>query len=146
MFSRIEAVGFRRRDHAETGGAAMSDPAEDTSGPLRLSISEQAYQHLRSKIIAREIEPGTVIGERRLADDLQASRTPLRAAISRLEGEGLVERLTNGSIVIRQLSVDELLDILFVRRILEGDAAFLAAQRKDLTVLARPTTTEQPPV
>lgn len=95
----------------------------------RASISEQAYQHLRSQILEQELEPGSIVTERRLAERLGASRTPLRAAINRLEGEGLVERLSNGSIVIRRVSIDELLEILAIRRLLEGEAAALAASR-----------------
>ena len=102
----------------------LQDQVED-----RVSISEQAYQHLRSLIIEQELKPGTIVTERRLAEQLSASRTPLRAAIGRLEGERLVERLSNGSIVIRQVSTDELLEILLVRRLLEGEAAALAARR-----------------
>lgn len=105
--------------------------AKDDLEADKVNISEQAYQHLRSMIIGREVEPGAVLAERRLAETLQASRTPLRAAINRLEGEGLVRRLSNGSVVILQISVDELLDILFVRRLLEGEAAFLAAERME---------------
>jgi DNA-binding GntR family transcriptional regulator len=82
--------------------------------PARASISEQAYQHLRSLIIEGELAPGAVVAERRLAEAMRASRTPLRAAINRLEGEGLVERQVNGSIVIHSVSIDELLTILFV--------------------------------
>lgn len=94
----------------------VSEQLED-----RVSISEQAYQHLRSLIIEQVLEPGTIVAERRLAEQLNASRTPLRAAIGRLEGERLVERLSNGSLIIRQISTDELLDILLVRRLLEAE-------------------------
>jgi len=107
----------------------MTDTAVREAETQRASISEQAYQHLRSLIIERSLEPGSVVTERKLADSLGASRTPLRAAIGRLEGEGLVSRLANGSIVIRQVSIDELLEILSVRRILESEAAALAAGR-----------------
>lgn len=98
----------------------------------RANISEQAYQYLRSLILAQQLGPGDVFTERRLAERLDASRTPLRTAINRLEGEGLVERLSNGSIVIRQVAVEELMEILVIRRLLEGEAAAQAAQRCDV--------------
>jgi DNA-binding GntR family transcriptional regulator len=93
------------------------------------SISEQAYQYLRSLILAQELGSGEIFTERRLADQINASRTPLRTAIIRLEGEGLIERLANGSIVIRQVPVEELLEIILIRRLLEGEAAAQCAQR-----------------
>jgi DNA-binding GntR family transcriptional regulator len=92
-------------------------------------ISEQAYQYLRSLILARELGPGEVFTERKLAEQISASRTPLRAAINRLVGEGLVSRLSNGTIVIRQVAVEELMEILVIRRLLEGEAAAQAAYR-----------------
>jgi DNA-binding GntR family transcriptional regulator len=112
----------------ESEGATLS---ADETVPLRGrgNISEQAYQYLRSLILARQLVPGEVFTERRLAEQVNASRTPLRAAIGRLEGEGLVERLSNGSIVIRQVAVEELMQILVIRRLLEGEAAAQAASR-----------------
>jgi DNA-binding GntR family transcriptional regulator len=105
------------------------------SVPYRNSISEQTYQRLRSMILEQELGPGTIVTERRLAEAISISRTPLRAALNRLNGEGLVERLTNGSIVIRAVTIDELLDILFVRRLLESEAAGLAAGQMSATLL-----------
>lgn len=106
-----------------TGGKATGTAQE------RNSISEQAYQYLRSLILAQELGPGDIFTERRLAEQINASRTPLRTAINRLEGEGLIERLANGSIVIRQVAFEELLEILLIRRLLEGEAAAQSAQR-----------------
>lgn len=110
---------------------------EESSVPERGSLSEQTYQRLRSMIIEHELKPGDVITERRLAQAIDISRTPLRAAINRLNGEGLVERLSNGSVVICSVSIDEYLDILHIRRLLEGDAAREAARRMDPAVLER---------
>jgi DNA-binding GntR family transcriptional regulator len=98
-------------------------------GKKPVSLTEQAYQYVRSLILAQELQPGEVFTERALADQLNASRTPMRAAINRLVGEGLVERLSNGTIVIKQVAIEELMDILIIRRMLEGEAAAQAAQR-----------------
>jgi DNA-binding GntR family transcriptional regulator len=95
----------------------------------RTSIAEQTYQQLRSMIFEHKLAPGTVFTERRLAEAINISRTPLRTAISRLEGEGLVERLPNSSVIVRTFSIDELLEILLIRRLLESEAACLAAGR-----------------
>lgn len=107
----------------------MADEATLTTGKDQTKISEQAYQYLRSLILARELGPGDVFTERKLAEQIKASRTPLRAAINRLVGEGLVSRLSNGSIVIRQVAIEELMEILVIRRLLEGEAAAQAAHR-----------------
>lgn len=107
----------------------MAEETTSKTGRDQTKISEQAYQYLRSLILARELGPGDVFTERKLADQINASRTPLRAAINRLVGEGLVSRLSNGSIVIRQVAIEELMEILVIRRLLEGEAAAQAAHR-----------------
>ena len=103
----------------------------------RTSVSEQTYQQLRSMILGRELAPGTIVTERRLAEAINISRTPLRSAINRLEGERLVERLANSSVVIRTVSIDELLEILFIRRLLESEAAGFAAGQLGAAQLER---------
>ena len=51
------------------------------------------FERLRSEILDLERTPGARLTERGLEAELGASRTPLRAALMRLEGEGLVERV-----------------------------------------------------
>jgi len=51
-----------------------------------------AYERLRSQILDLERVPGSRLTERGLEAELGASRTPLRAALMRLEAEGLVAR------------------------------------------------------
>ena len=48
----------------------------------------------------------TVLSERALTETLGVSRTPLRAAISRLESEGMVDRLSNGVVLVRSVTVE----------------------------------------
>ena len=63
------------------------------------------------------------------ADELDVSRTPLRAAMNRLLGEGMLERLSNGSIVVRSFGVTDLLELLQIRSLLESEAAAMATGR-----------------
>jgi DNA-binding GntR family transcriptional regulator len=105
-------------------------------GGARPSLSERTYQELRAWIVEGRLAQGATLSERRFASLAGVSRTPLRAALSRLEGEGLVERLDNGAVVIRRFSMDDLLQILTVRRALEAEAAALASARVERGVLA----------
>ena len=97
--------------------------------PPSSSISEQTYQTLLNRIIQRHIAPGEVLEERRLAEELAVSRTPLRAALNRLLGEQIVARLSNGSMIVKAFGAIELLELLHIRILLEGEAAYLAAGR-----------------
>lgn len=100
------------------------------------SLSRTAYDRLRADIISGAIEASTVLSERDLAETLGISRTPLRSALSRLESEGLIERLVNGALLVRAVTVEKLLEILRLRQMLEAAAAARAA-RFDLTPALR---------
>lgn len=56
----------------------------------RVSLSENIYERLHDFILTGRIKPGSRIIEERLAEQLGTSRAPLREAIWRLRGDGLV--------------------------------------------------------
>jgi DNA-binding GntR family transcriptional regulator len=87
-------------------------------------------------ILQRELPGGKVIEERPLSEILDISRTPLRIALSRLHGEGMLERLSNGLYMVPSPTIGEYLDLLQLRRLLEGEACACAAGRMDPAVLA----------
>ncbi|GIW25006.1 GntR family transcriptional regulator [Meiothermus sp.] len=91
------------------------------------SVREAAYAHLRGAILAGSLLPGARISEPGLAQELGISRTPVREALQRLAQEGLVELLPGKGARVRVLSAEEVLEVYEVRALLEGEAAFLAA-------------------
>lgn len=93
------------------------------------TLAQQAYRDVKQRILAGTLPAGDVLTERALAQESGISRTPLRAAISRLEKEGVISRLTNGALMVRPVTVEQLLEIVQIRRLLEGAAAARAAQR-----------------
>lgn len=97
--------------------------------PNRKSLSETAYGRLVDMLRSGELRPNQVMNERHLARQLHVSRTPLREAIHRLEGEKLLERQSAGTLVVRAVSIEDLLYICQVRRLVEGEAARRAAGR-----------------
>ncbi len=110
--------------------------------PVDVSVvlKEKVYESLKSAIMAMDIygddEPPR-LDERRLAEELGVSRTPVREAISRLEQEGLVQSLPRrGAFVVRK-SKNEILQIICVWAALESMAARLATQRASDDQIAR---------
>lgn len=93
------------------------------------TLSKGAYRRLRDDIIKGRIAPNTILSERALAERLDISRTPLRSALSMLEREQVIERMSNGAVLVRQISVEQLLDIFQLRQILESAAAGRAAEQ-----------------
>lgn len=93
------------------------------------NLSNLAYNAISEMIRRRRLRGGEMIVEARLADSLGISRTPLREALQRLEGEGLVVKGTGRSYLVRNVDLGEYLQSLKCREILEPEAASLAAGR-----------------
>lgn len=90
------------------------------------SLSQQAYGALKDMIRRRQLRGNEVIREAPLCEALNVSRTPLREALQRLEGEGLVVKATNRAFVVRRVELSEYLNSLNVRALLEVEAVRLA--------------------
>jgi DNA-binding GntR family transcriptional regulator len=88
-----------------------------------------AYHQIRQGIVEGVYRPGERIVEKRLADDLQLSRTPIREAIRMLQSEGLVHSLPNRGATVRALTAEDIGDLYEVRGRLEALAGELAASR-----------------
>lgn len=95
------------------------------------------HDRLRAAILNLDLAPGQRLSERGLEPDFGASRTPIRAALMRLEPEGLVQR-DGKNWVVAPLNLDEIRALYEFREILEAAAARLAisrAAREDLEAL-----------
>jgi len=91
------------------------------------SLHEQAYEILRERIATGMYPPGTYLSENSLAAELELSRTPLRAAIERLQAEGVLERRPRIGTFVRIVEPAELEEIYEIRLQLETLAARRAA-------------------
>ena len=103
------------------------------------SLSRQAYQRLRDMIVTLQLQPGALINEAALMDELQVGRTPIREAIQRLAGEGLAVLRPRRGAFVASLSLLDLQQIFELRREMEGYAARLAAERATPADLAAMT-------
>ncbi|WP_226529370.1 GntR family transcriptional regulator [Metabacillus niabensis] len=75
------------------------------------SLVDIAYAKIRENLINATYMPGLFLSENGLAKELNMSRTPIRVAISRLESEGYVSSIKNRGIIVKELSMKEMLDI-----------------------------------
>lgn len=99
-------------------------------------LGSQAYEALLDLILSRELKQGDQIQERALAARLGFSRTPLREAMHKLEGEKILERKSNNRLFVRMVTLEEILETLHVRRLLETEAAARSAGKIPLPKLA----------
>jgi DNA-binding GntR family transcriptional regulator len=97
------------------------------------NLAEQAYRNLHSLILERKLTPGAPVIEGRLAEELRISRTPMREALVRLVGEGLLERADARSYSVRKVSPTEYFQSMQVRETIETHAMDLAVDRIPVT-------------
>jgi len=97
----------------------------------RTRLVDEVTTRLRELILTDQLEPGVLIRQVELAEQLGVSRTPLREAFRILESDGLV-RTSNGNntMEVVRLSVDEIRQLYEVREVLDGLAARLLAERR----------------
>lgn len=130
-------------------------------GPLdeqTASLADSLTRRLEELILDGTLKPGRRIpSERQLAERLKVSRNILREALKTLRGRGLIEtRHGQGSVIAGLVPQPDqqnpltllyrehsrvLYDLLEVREILEGRAAFLAAERATEVDLRKLTLT-----
>ncbi|GEO84767.1 MULTISPECIES: GntR family transcriptional regulator [Alphaproteobacteria] len=94
-----------------------------------INQTHRAIMALRERILSGAVEPGGRLYEVPLARELDLSRTPLREALSRLEQEGLLERGVNGGYTVRRFTVQDAIDAIELRGVLEGMVVRMAAER-----------------
>jgi DNA-binding GntR family transcriptional regulator len=98
----------------------------------RHSIGDDVYEALVSDLISLRIPPGERLSVDALARDFGVSQTPVRAALIRLESEGLVvKKFNSGYSAAPMPSGARFHDVYTVRMLLEPEAAFLATKKID---------------
>jgi DNA-binding GntR family transcriptional regulator len=93
-----------------------------------LPLGERAYLHIRQAIQTHQLKPGDRLREVDLAKTVGLSRTPIREALARLETEGLIVHDPIRGIQVAELDYEMTTELYFIREVLEGTAARLAAQ------------------
>ena len=94
------------------------------------SVADRVYERIRGLVLSDELAPGTRLGQVELAERFGISRTPVREALRRLAGEGLVDFHSNRGFRVADLGLDAVLRRLEVRTLLEPGIARLAAERR----------------
>ncbi len=99
--------------------------------PLRPpSVVGLAYDAIRELIVSGSLAPGARVGQAEIAEQLGISRGPVREALRRLVGDGLVEFEVNRGFFVADFGLDVVLQRLEARTLLEPQIARLAAERR----------------
>jgi GntR family transcriptional regulator of vanillate catabolism len=103
-------------------------PAVDSS-EAGTSQAVKAQRRLREMTLAGDLAGGSRIAELAIVEVLGVSRTPIRAALMRLEQEGLLQALPNGGYAVKTFSERDVSEAIELRGTIEGLSARLAAER-----------------
>lgn len=91
--------------------------------------TDELTKFLENEILSGNLNPGDRLDEQALASRNNVSRTPVREALRRLSGTGLVELIPHRGAAVAKLTITEMLEMFEVMATLEGLCARLAARR-----------------
>jgi DNA-binding GntR family transcriptional regulator len=119
------------------GSPATSAAGWDTNAARSLTpvaderIGSQVFETLERAIVECALEPGVVLSDRQLAEQLGVSRTPVRDALRQLESTGLVERRGRVGWAVTRVDVRDVEELFELRCLLEPAGLARIAQWND---------------
>jgi DNA-binding GntR family transcriptional regulator len=106
----------------------MTEPDKKNTLIDITNINEKIYNLIKERITNFEYPPGFQMNIRSLQDELGVSNSPIKDALFRLAGEGLVEITSRKGTFVKDISEKDLYEIEQIRIILETAAAALIAK------------------
>ena len=91
--------------------------------------TKRAYEQIRERITTLELEPGSVLNEQLLAEELEMGLAPVREALKLLVHDNLVVITPRHGLYVSDVNAPDLEQLSELRLSLEGLSARLAAQR-----------------
>ena len=104
---------------------------------MHLTKREIAQLEIRNAIETGRYQPGEVISQRQISEDLGLSVTPIREAIIELCSNGIVDRHSHHSIMVKEIDQDRLKNFFYVRHLLEEKAIELCVQNINEELIER---------
>jgi len=92
------------------------------------TMTERAYQFIRSGLAKGQFKPGAKLSEGTIAKEISVGRTPIREAFLLLANEGFIEQLPRYGTFVKKASRHERQALFELRELLESYAAGKAAQ------------------
>ncbi|TKT69534.1 GntR family transcriptional regulator [Aquamicrobium sp. LC103] len=123
------AARGKARDKDEAAGGAAGATPKASQYPINSGdLTSEVYHKVRDAIRKGALSIGERVTEAELAARFGVSRTPVRDAIVRLEADGLLTNEPRRGLIITDLSHQQIVELYFMREVLEGAAARQAAQ------------------
>lgn len=94
---------------------------------ITLSMRDQIYEALRDAILRNDYTPGSVLQIDRIAEEFGVSATPVREALVRLQGDGIVSLVPNKGAQVVEIRKEDIFNVWEMRKLLEPYAASKSA-------------------
>lgn len=93
------------------------------------SKQDMVYEQIRESMWTRKYPPGAILSERRLSEDFGVSRSPVREALKRFVGEGLLDQTDSNRVIVPDVTRDEICEVCDLLELLEPYAARRCTER-----------------
>ena len=93
------------------------------------SKQDAVYKKIQIDMWARRYPPGTTLSERKLSEDFGVSRSPVREALKRYVGEGLLDQTDSNRVIVPEVTRDEICEVCDMLELLEPYAVRRCAER-----------------
>jgi len=93
------------------------------------SLRDRAYAEIKRRINRMDYRPGAYLNEAQISRALKIGRTPVHQALDRLMLEGLVQVIPRKGVIVQSISLDQIMQIIDVRRVNELYCVELAVER-----------------
>ncbi|MBI2317750.1 MAG: GntR family transcriptional regulator [Betaproteobacteria bacterium] len=106
-------------------------PTKAKARAPKIPLHDQAYEKIKHEIITLGFRPGEYLNEALVSKLLRIGRTPVRQALNRLMLEGMVDVIPRKGVIVKAVSLDDVIETIDVRIVNETYCAKLAAVRAD---------------
>lgn len=105
-----------------------SNLVDSSAADSSILLRDMAYSNIKEAIRLSRVQPGQPLSETRLSRQLGISRTPVREALQMLAQEGLVQIIPGRAVTVASPTVQDVMDAIHVRLLLEPEVVRLAAK------------------
>ena len=95
------------------------------------SLADRAYLGLEELLVTLQLSPGSLVQEKDLATAIGIGRTPVREAVQKLAGQGLLRVMPRKGLMVTPVLRSELRQVIEARRVLERLLVVKAGERAD---------------
>ena len=107
----------------------------------RQTLTSAVTESLRKRILSGEFTDGQQLRQEALSNEYGVSRVPVREALRQLEAEGLIQIIDHKGALVSKLSLDDVLELLDIRAVLESELLRASIPRQSPSDLELATQT-----